>query len=94
LHRTLQLMAFAAVGAVALPAVVLPVAGPAAAARVFFVAMPDVSNLPEGVTIDRWDGHQAVLVGVDAAAARALYGAGAAFIYPVRMAGCLSLSPK
>lgn len=92
--RALLLTACAALAALALPAVVLPFAGPAQAARVVFLDLPDVSILPDGVTIDRWNGHQAVLSGVDAEAARALYSRGAVLVYPVRMTGCLSLSPK
>ena len=86
------LMTLAAAGAIALPALVLPVAGPAQAARVVFLDKPDLSTLPDGVKIDRWNGRQAVLAGVDAKAARGLYAKGAIIVYPVRSAGCLSLS--
>ena len=88
-----MLTACAALAAVMLPAIVLPFAGPAQAARVVFFDMPDVSALPDGVTIDRWNGHQAVLSGVDAEAARQLYAQGAVLVYPVRTTGCLSLAP-
>ena len=81
-------------GAIALPALILPLAGPAQAARVIFLSAPDPSTLPAGVAIDRWDGRQAVLSGVDADAARDLYAKGAVIVYPVRTTGCLSLSPK
>lgn len=91
--RALLLTTMAAAVGVALPALVLPLAGPPRAARVVFLEKPDLSSLPDGVTIDRWNGRQAVLVGVDAAVARALYGNGAVIVYPVRSAGCLSLSP-
>lgn len=90
--RALLLMTAAAAVAIALPALVLPLAGPPQAARVVFLARPDPSTLPAGVTVDRWDGRQAVLSGVDARAARALYAGGAVIIYPLRSAGCLSLS--
>jgi hypothetical protein len=90
--RALSLTTAAAVAAIALPAVVLPLAGPAQAARVVFLAPPDPSALPAGVAIDRWNGRQAILFGVDAQAARALYAQGAFIVYPVRAAGCLSLS--
>lgn len=90
--RVLLLISVAAVAAIALPALVLPLAGPAQAARVVFLGKPDLSILPDGVTIDRWNGRQAVLAGVDAEAARALYASGAVIVYPVRSTGCLSLS--
>ena len=90
--RALLLTACAAIAAVTLPAVVLPAVGPAQAARVVFLDIPDLSSLPDGVTIDRWNGRQVVLAGVDAKVARALYARGALLVYPVRSAGCLSLS--
>jgi hypothetical protein len=92
LGRGLLLTIMAAIAAIALPALVLPLAGPAQAARVIFLEVPDLSTLPDGVTIDRWNGRQAILAGVDAGAARALYASGALIVYPVRRAGCLSLS--
>lgn len=90
--RTLVLTACAALAAITLPAIVLPFAGPVQAARVVFLDMPDLSTLPDGVTIDRWNGHLVVLSGVDARAARALYAQGAVLVYPVRTTGCLSLA--
>ena len=90
--RAFVLMTLAAAAAIALPALVLPLAGPAQAARVVFLEKPDLSTLPDGVTIDRWNGRQAILAGVDAEAARALYAKGAVIVYPVRSTGCLSLS--
>jgi hypothetical protein len=92
LTRLLLMLGIAAFAAIALPVLILPFAGPAQAARVIFLAEPDVSLLPDGVTIDRWTGSQAVLAGVDARAARALYLKGAVLVYPIRSAGCLSLS--
>jgi hypothetical protein len=92
LVRAILLTTLAAAAAIALPALVLPLAGPAQAARVIFLETPDLSTLPAGVTIDRWNGRQAVLAGVDARAARALYAQGAVIVYPVRSTGCLSLS--
>jgi hypothetical protein len=86
-----MLTVIAAVTAIALPVLVLPLSGPARAARVVFLQKPDPSALPEGVTIDRWNGWQMVLAGVDAQAARMLYANGALIVYPVRSAGCLSL---
>ena len=41
---------------------------------------------------DRWNGRQAILVGVDARAARELYANGALIVYPVQSRGCLVLS--
>lgn len=90
--RALLILACAAIAAVALPAILLPLAGPAQAARVFFLERPDPAALPEGVDIDRWNGNQAVLVGVDARAARELYAGGALLVYPVRSTGCLTLT--
>lgn len=90
--RAFLLMTVAAIAAIALPALVLPLAGPAQAARVLFLKRPDLSTLPDGVTVDRWNGRQAVLAGVDARAARELYAQGAVIVYPVRSTGCLSLS--
>jgi hypothetical protein len=92
LGRGLLLTIMAAIAAIALPALVLPLAGPAQAARVIFLEVPDLSTLPDGVTIDRWNGRQAILAGVDARAARALYASGALIVFPMRGAGCLSLS--
>ena len=92
--RALLLTACAALAAIALPAIVLPFAGPAQAARVVFLDRPDLSALPDGVAIDRWNGRQAILSGVDARAARMLYAQGAVLVYPVRTTGCLSLWPK
>ena len=80
--------------AIALPMAVLPLAGPAWAARVVFLSQPDPSLLPAGVSIDRLSGRQAILSGVDAKAARALYGLGAVVVYPIRSAGCFALSGK
>lgn len=80
--------------AIALPMAVLPLAGPARAARVVFLNQPDLSLLPKGVSIDRLSGRQAILSGVDAEAARALYGLGAVMVYPIRSAGCFALSGK
>lgn len=91
LSRLVPLCVLAAGGAVALPALVLPVAGPPTAARVVFLIEPDPAALPTGISIDRWDGRQAVLSGVDAGGARALYALGAVVVYPLRATGCLSL---
>ena len=92
MFRLLALVTGAATAAIALPALVLPLAGPAQAARVVFLDRPDLSALPEGVAIDRWNGRQAILAGVDARAARALYARGAVIVYPVRTTGCFSLA--
>lgn len=92
LSRIVPLTACAALVAIAMPALVLPVAGPFQAARVIFLMTPDLSTLPPGVTIDRWQGRHAVLGGVDARVARALYAQGAFMVYPVRSRGCLALS--
>jgi len=92
LVRAFVLMTLAAAAVIALPALVLPLVGPAQTARVVFLEKPDLSTLPDGVTIDRWNGRQAILAGVDAEAARALYAKGAVIVYPVRSTGCLSLS--
>jgi hypothetical protein len=92
--RALWLTFAAALAAIALPAVILPLAGPAKAARVVFLEEPNPADLPQGVTVDRWNGRQAVLAGVDASAARALYAQGAVLVYPVRSTGCLTLSAK
>ncbi|MCB1447539.1 MAG: hypothetical protein KDJ87_17565 [Rhizobiaceae bacterium] len=86
------LIGFAAMAAIAAPAVVLPMAGPSGAARVIFLRAPDPSALPAGISIDRWNGRRATLTGVDAAVARRLYGLGALIVYPLRRTGCLSLS--
>jgi hypothetical protein len=82
----------AALAAIALPAVVLPLAGPSHSALVVFPGAVDPSTLPDGIAIESWGGRTVRLVGVDARAARALYGLGAIFVYPVRAAGCLELS--
>ena len=88
----IALIGAAALTAMALPAAVLPIAGPPQSARVIFFDIPDPAALPDTVSIDRWDGHLAILAGVDAHSARALYALGAAIVYPVRTAGCLALS--
>ncbi|MBX9457233.1 MAG: hypothetical protein KL863_15055 [Rhizobium sp.] len=84
--------ACAAAVAIWLPAAILPLDGPAGAARVVFLHEPAASDLPEGVSIYRWSGRTALLSGVDARSARALYAMGAVFVYPVRATGCLELS--
>ena len=86
------LIALVALLAVAMPAFVLPLAGPARAAHIIFLNPPDPSNLPEGVAIASWSGRQAILSGVDARAARALYRLGAIVVYPLRSAGCITMS--
>ena len=75
--------------AMLLPMLILPLAGPAQAARIVFATAIDPARLPEGITIENWDGRYMVLNGVDAAAARKLYALGAAFVYPVRPSGCI-----
>lgn len=90
--RVMVLTLAAAIAAITLPALVLPLAGPAQTARVVFFDKPDLSALPDGVSIDRWNGRQVVLAGVDARAARELYANGALIVYPVRGTGCLALS--
>jgi hypothetical protein len=64
-------------------------AGPAQSARVVFAGSPDPADLPEGLSIESWNGHYAVLQSVDAAAARRLYAWGAVIVYPVRPSGCI-----
>jgi hypothetical protein len=75
--------------AISLPAIILPAAGPAQSARVVFATSRDPAGLPEGLSIESWDGRLAVLRGVDSAAARALYAQGALIVYPVRPQGCI-----
>lgn len=89
--RTLAGIALICVGAVLLPVMILPAAGPAQSARVVFLKSPDPASLPEGLSIESWDGHFAVLQGVDAAAARQLYAWGAVMVYPVRASGCIPI---
>jgi hypothetical protein len=83
-------IAMGTVAGIAMPAVVLPMAGPPGPVRVIFLADPNPASLPEGVSIDSW-GRSSVLGGVDATAARALYAMGAVVVYPVRSHGCLGL---
>ena len=87
--KTLAGIVAIGLAAVLLPAVILPAAGPARSARVVFAKTPDPANLPEGLSIESWNGHVAVLQGVDAAAARQLYAWGAVIVYPVRPSGCI-----
>lgn len=89
--RALSLAAFAAFAAITLPVLVLPLAGPPRAARVVFLTEPDPSALPDGVTIDSWNGRQMLLAGVGAGAARELYASGALIVYPIGSTGCLTL---
>ena len=77
--------------AMLLPVVILPAAGKAQTAQVYFAAAPDLRSLPKGVAILEWSAGGASLTGVDAAAARALYRLGALIVYPVRAGGCLGL---
>jgi hypothetical protein len=86
-------IAMAVAAGIAVPAAVLPVAGPSGAVRAVFLSAPDPSALPEGVSIDIW-GRSAVLGGVDARAARALYAMGAVMVYPVRVHGCVALRQR
>jgi hypothetical protein len=72
-----------------LPMLILPLAGPARAARIVFVSEIDPARLPAGVTVEDWSGRMMVLNGVDAAVARKLYAMGAAIVYPVRPSGCV-----
>ena len=90
-HVVKTLAGIVAIGlaAVLLPAVILPAAGPAQSARVVFAEAHDPADLPEGLSIESWNGHFAVLHGVDAAAARRLYAWGAVIVYPVRPSGCI-----
>lgn len=83
-----------AASAMALPSVVLPIAGRAEPALAFFAASPDPSRLPPEVTIFGWQDHWARLDNIDAAGARALYAQGALFIMPIRKSGCISLRRK
>ena len=85
-------IAMGTVAGIAMPAVVLPMAGPPGPVRVVFLTDPDPASLPDGVSIDTW-GKAAVLGGVDARAARALYAMGAVVVYPVRTHGCVALRP-
>ena len=87
--KTLAGIAATGLTAVLLPAAILPAAGPARSARVVFAESPDPAGLPAGLSIESWDGHFAVLQGVDAAAARRLYAWGAVIVYPVRPSGCI-----
>jgi hypothetical protein len=92
-HVIKTLAGIAAIGlaAVLLPAVILPAAGPAQSARVVFARTLDPADLPVGLSIESWDGHFAVLQGVDAKAARRLYAWGAVIVYPVRPSGCIPI---
>lgn len=83
-----------AASAMALPSVILPVAGRGEPALVFFAASPNPSRLPREVTILGWQDHWARLDNVDAAGARTLYTQGALFIMPIRKSGCVSLRRK
>ncbi|UVC11072.1 hypothetical protein IHQ71_11095 [Rhizobium sp. TH2] len=87
--KTLVGIATIGLAAVLLPAVILPAGGPAQSARVVFAKIPNPPGLPEGLSIESWDGHFAVLQGVDASAARRLYAWGAVIVYPVRPSGCI-----
>ena len=83
-----------AASAMALPSLILPVAGRGEPALVFFAASPDPSQLPPNATILGWQDHWARLDNVDAAGARALYAQGALFVMPIRKSGCVSLRRK
>jgi len=83
-----------AAAAMALPSVILPIAGRAEPALAFFAASPDPSRLPPEVTILGWQDHWARLDNIDAAGARALYAQGALFVMPIRRSGCVSLRKK
>jgi hypothetical protein len=49
-------------------------------------------DLPDGVEMLDWSDGQARLEGVDAQAARRLYGRGALLVLPERAGGCIALS--
>jgi len=89
--RTLTGIVVIGMAAILLPAVILPAAGPAQSARVVFARSLDPAGLPEGLSIESWDGHFAVLQGVDATGARRLYAWGAVIVYPVRPSGCIPI---
>jgi hypothetical protein len=80
-----------AMAAMAIPALILPVAGRAQSVFVLFADSPDPEALPPRVTILAWQDHWARLDNVSAKAVRTLYAQGALFIMPIRKSGCLSL---
>lgn len=91
MFKTIATVLTIAGGAMLLPVAILPMAGPAQSARVVFAALVDPMALPDGLSIERWDGRVVVLSGVDAAAARKLYSLGALLVYPVRAGDCMSV---
>jgi len=87
--ETLAGVVLIGLAAISLPAIILPAVGPAQSARVVFATSRDPAGLPEGLSIESWDGRLAVLQGVDSTAARRLYAWGAVIVYPVRPSRCI-----
>jgi hypothetical protein len=90
LFKTTVIAMSIAIAAMALPALILPVAGQPQSAIVIFAGAVDPGNLPQEVTILNWDRHIARLDGVDAVTARRLYAEGAVLVMPFRKSGCIS----
>jgi hypothetical protein len=79
-----------AAAAIALPAIILPLAGEPQAVVVVFARTVDPERLPRTVTILSWSDRVAKLDGIDAITARRLYAEGAALVMPYRKSGCMS----
>lgn len=79
-----------AAAAIALPAIILPLAGKPQSVIVVFARTIDPQSLPRSVSILSWSDRVAKLDGIDAVTARRLYKEGAALVMPYRKSGCMS----
>jgi hypothetical protein len=61
------------------------------AATIIFPTMVLMNNLPDNVSVLRWDRATASVTSADPDFVRALYGAGAFLVLPARKAGCMDL---
>ena len=65
------------------------------AATIIFPSSALMNNLPDDVSVLRWDSATASVTSADPAFVRRLYGAGAFLVLPARKAGCIDFrAPK
>jgi hypothetical protein len=61
------------------------------AATILFPSSELMNNLPDDVSVLRWDNTTASVTSADPDFVRKLYGAGALLVLPARKAGCMDL---
>lgn len=65
--------------------------GATQAATIIFPSKPLMNNLPDDVSVLRWDRATASVTSADPDFVRRLYGAGALLVLPARRAGCVDM---